>query len=365
MAALPESRLKIGYPAFTYTGVDYFGPIKVTIFRRTIKRWGCLFTCLTSRCVHLEMAYSMDTSSFIAALNRFQNCLCVPPSYHGDNGTNFVGAQRELAECLQNLNQHAIQRDLNRQPSKWVFNPPAAPHFWCSWERMVRAAKIALHAVLGNQRLTVEILLTALTLVENILNSSKLTPMSEDATDPECLTPNHLLLGRATPNLLPYVFTDEDLSAKQRWRISQAVADQFWHRSMKEVLPSLTDREKLYREGPNLEVGDIVVVIDPATPRGSWLTGRTLKNFPDDDGVVCSATIQTNRTERHRPAYVLFPLESVRIREDALRMTKSRAGDVGVPEPAKSVRFNLDLATPREGEWNRRRRAEPITTRAV
>jgi hypothetical protein len=51
---------------------------------------------------------------------------------------------------------------------------------------MVRAAKIALQAVLGNQRLTDEILLTALTLVENILNSRKLTPMSEDATDPEC-----------------------------------------------------------------------------------------------------------------------------------------------------------------------------------
>jgi hypothetical protein len=173
--------------------------------------------------------------------------------------------------------------------------------------------------------------------------------MSEDATDPECLTPNHLLLGRATPNLPPDVFTKDDLNAKQRWRISQAVADQFWHRWMKEVLPSLTEREKWYREGPNLEVGDIVVIIDPATPRGSWPTGRILQTFPGDDGVVRSATVQTKGTERHRPAHHLFPLESVRIREGALRMTKRRAGDVGVPEPAKSVRFNLDLATQREG----------------
>ncbi len=173
--------------------------------------------------------------------------------------------------------------------------------------------------------------------------------MSEDPTDPECLTPNHLLMGRATPNLPPDVFTKDDLSAKQRWRIAQAVADQFWHRWMKEVLPSLTEREKWYRESPNLEVGDIVVIIDPATPRGLWPTGRILKTFPGDDGVVRSASIQTNGTERHRPAYVLFLLESVRIREGALRMTKCRAGDVGVPEPAKGVRFNLDLATLREG----------------
>jgi hypothetical protein len=57
MADLPSFRLKIGYPAFTHTGVDYFGPIEVTILRRTVKE-GCLFTCLTSRCVHLEMAYN-------------------------------------------------------------------------------------------------------------------------------------------------------------------------------------------------------------------------------------------------------------------------------------------------------------------
>ncbi|XP_057374666.1 uncharacterized protein LOC130695542 [Daphnia carinata] len=350
MAALPTSRLKVGYPTFTHTGVDYFGPINVTIFRRTIKRWGCLFTCLTSRCVHLEMAYSMDTSSFISALDRFQNRRGVPASYHSDNGTNFVGAQRELAECLQNLNQDAILRHLNRQPSKWVFNPPAAPHFGGVWERMVRAAKIALRAVLGNQRLTDEILLTALTLIENILNSRKLTPISDDPNDSECLTPNHLLLGRATPNLPPDVFTEDDLTAKQRWRIAQAVADQFWQRWMKEVLPSLTEREKWYQEHPNLQVGDIVVIIDPATPRGTWPTGKIIQTFPGDDGVVRSVNIQTNGTERHRPAHSLFLLESVLVREGALGTAKRRAGDVAELELAKTVSFKSDLATPQPEE---------------
>jgi hypothetical protein len=159
------------------------------------------------------MAYSLDTSSFISALDRFQNRRGVPASYHSDNGTNFFGAQRELATCLENLNQHAIKEHLSRQPTKWYFNPPAAPHFGGVWERMVRAAKTALNAVLGNQRLTDEILLTALTLVENILNSRNLTPMSEDPTDPECLTPNHLLLGRACPNLPPDVFTESECTS--------------------------------------------------------------------------------------------------------------------------------------------------------
>ena len=179
-------------------------------------------------------------------MDRFQNHRGVPASYHSDNGTNFVGAQSELAECLQNFNQHAIQEHLGRQPTKWFFNPPAAPHFGGAWERMVRAAKTALTAVLGRQRLTDEILVTTLTLVENVLNSRKLTPVSEGPTDPECHTPNHLLLGRANPNIPPDVFSEDDLSAKQRWRIAQAMTDQFWKRWMKEVLPSLTERESYF-----------------------------------------------------------------------------------------------------------------------
>lgn len=92
---------------------------------------------------------------------------------------------------------------------------------------------------------------TALTLFDNILNSRKITPMIEDPNDPECFTPNRL----------PDVFSEDDLSIKQRWRIAQAVWYQFCSHYMKEVLSSLTERGKWYREGPNLEVEDIVVIM--------------------------------------------------------------------------------------------------------
>ncbi|XP_057379661.1 uncharacterized protein LOC130701900 [Daphnia carinata] len=315
MADLPAVRLRAGLPAFTHTGVDYWGPVDVTLFRRTVKRWGCLFTCLSSRSVHLEMAYSLDTSSFIAALDRFQNRRGVPASYHSDNGTNFVGAHRELAVCLENLNQSTILRHLSRQPTSWHFNPPASPHFGGVWERMVRAAKHALQFVLGRQRLADEILVTALTHVENILNSRKLTPLTEYPSDPECLTPNHLLLGRANPNVPPDVFSDQDLSSKKRWRISQAIEDQFWRRWMREIVPGLTERKKWYETQNNLEVGDIVIIIDAATPRGSWPLGRITEVFAGPDKVVRSAMVQVRGTKLHRPAHKLCLLESVSIRK--------------------------------------------------
>ncbi len=124
--------------------------------------------------------------------------------------------------------------------------------------------------------------------------------------------------------------------------------DEFCRRWMKEVFPSLTEHEKWYRESPNLEEGDITIIIDLATPLRSWPTGRILIPFLGDDGVVHFAIIYTNETEPHQPSHVLFLLESVKIRGDALHMTKRRAGDLAVPEPAKIVRLNLDLAKPQE-----------------
>ena len=47
MANLPEERLTPDKPPFTFVGVDYFGPIEVKQGRSHVKRYGCLFTCLT------------------------------------------------------------------------------------------------------------------------------------------------------------------------------------------------------------------------------------------------------------------------------------------------------------------------------
>ena len=71
MADLPFCRVTSGNPAFHFTGIDFFGPIMVKQGRSLVKRYGCVFTCLTMRAVHLELSYSLDTDTFINALRRF------------------------------------------------------------------------------------------------------------------------------------------------------------------------------------------------------------------------------------------------------------------------------------------------------
>lgn len=108
MADLPEERVLPDKAPFTDVGVDYFGPIDVKRGRSHLKRYGVLFTCLTSRAVHLEVAYTLDADSYINAVRRFICRRGPVSSIRSDNGTNFVGANRELKESLADLNYGKI-----------------------------------------------------------------------------------------------------------------------------------------------------------------------------------------------------------------------------------------------------------------
>ena len=141
MASLPERRVQAFNPHFYNTGVDYFGPLLVRERRSTVKRYGCLFTCLVTREVHLEVAPWLETDSFILALRRMMARRGKPRNIYSDNGTNFVGAERELKECLDRMEQAKISDTLSQYVVQWFFNPPSAPHFGGIWERLVKSAK--------------------------------------------------------------------------------------------------------------------------------------------------------------------------------------------------------------------------------
>ena len=92
MSDLPLQRLEAMKPPLCRTGIDLFGPIYVKQRRTRLKRWGALFTCFTTRAIHLETVEGLDTDSFISSLQRFMNRRGRPDEIFSDCGINFKGA---------------------------------------------------------------------------------------------------------------------------------------------------------------------------------------------------------------------------------------------------------------------------------
>ena len=182
MADLPRESLAFKEPPFSNTGVDYFGPFYVSVRRSTEKRWGFLFTCLTTRAVHFEVVPSMDTSSCIMGIERFIARRGTPSNVWSDNGTNFIASEKELLQNIAHWNHQVLTDALVKKRISCKFNPRSAPHHVGVWERVVRSFKHVFYAVLGNRRLTDGILIT-FCLVEQSLKARPLVPASSDATD--------------------------------------------------------------------------------------------------------------------------------------------------------------------------------------
>ena len=159
MADLPSGRLTLDRPPFTFVGIDYFSPFLVRLKRSSVKRYGCLFTCLASRAVHIEISHSLDTNSFIDALRRFIVRRGSPEIIRSDNGTNFHGDERELRSALSEWNQQRINAFTSQREIKWIFNPLTASHMGGVWERIVQSVKSILKALLREQLVNDESLL--------------------------------------------------------------------------------------------------------------------------------------------------------------------------------------------------------------
>lgn len=304
-APLPEIRVssdedQLVYP-FAAVGLDYFGPLYVKTGPETRsskrnpslnKRYGCIFTCLRYRAVHIEVAQDLTSDSFINAVLRFVSRRGPPRVIYSDNGTNFRGAELDVLHAMKTWNQDHIQSTLNQRGIDWKFNPPLASHQGGVWERLIRSIRRILHAMIGERLVNEETLRTFLTEVEKVMNDRPLTKVSDDPHDLEALTPNHILLLRRNPALATEGIDEAD-KYKARWKHVHLLGNEFWQRWMKEYLPALQERQRWLKKKANLKVGDLVLVADKNTPRGQWPKALIEEVYPDADNVVRRVTVRT------------------------------------------------------------------------
>ncbi|XP_062704050.1 uncharacterized protein LOC134286454 [Aedes albopictus] len=304
MAPLPAARMTAYVRPFHSVGVDYLGPIEVTVGRRKEKRWVAVFTCLAIRAVHLEIVASLSTQSCLMAIRRFSCRRGVPSEIYSDNATCFKGANNEMRRIHGECSDRVVTA-----ATAWHFNPPASPHMGGIWERMVRSVKEAMKALDDGRTLSDEVLITTIVEAEDMINARPLTYMPQEPTYGEAITPNHFLRGSVTS---ADTIVDETVntasSLRDSYKRSQQLANQMWERWLKEYLPLINRRTKWFEDKEPIQLNDLVFLVD-GKHRKNWIRGIVEDVIPGPDGRVRQVIVRTGQGSYRRAVANLAVLE--------------------------------------------------------
>ncbi|CAA9999245.1 unnamed protein product, partial [Nesidiocoris tenuis] len=307
MASLPADRVTPTRP-FEITGVDYCGPIFIKLGgRKSVKRkaWIAVFVCFTTKAISLELVTDMTSQAFLAALRRFFSRRGLSRIIYSDNGTNFVGARKELRRFVRDETVHSSCSD---QGIEWRFIPPGAPHFGGLWESSVKLLKYHLKRTMAKMIMTYEEANTLLLAIEACLNSRPLTPLSDDPNDPSPLTPGHFLVGGPL-SLPPEPDLTNTKSLTRRWDRVKLFTQQLWKRWSTEYLSSLQLRNKWRFHHDEIPVGTLVVVKEENLKPCDWKMGRIAALHSGSDGIARVATVFLgDGRQTRRPLVKLCPI---------------------------------------------------------
>ncbi|XP_077296682.1 uncharacterized protein LOC143918616 [Arctopsyche grandis] len=317
MGDLPSSRI-IPKPPFHHSGVDYAGPFAIkngTLRNSKItKCYVCIFICFITKAVHMEVVSDLTSVAFLNCFKRFVARRGKPAIMWSDNGTNFVGANRELGRILQNLfSENSFNQIISyafTEGIQWNFIPPRSPHMGGIWESAVKQLKYHLKRIINSVNLTFESLATVIAQIEACLNSRPLTPISNDPKDLNPLTPGHFLIGR--PLLaIPQSRVMETTNIKHQYLQMIKATSEFWNRWSLDYISSLQIRNKWKQQKDNIKIGDLVVIKEEGLPTTAWALGRVRQVYPGGDGLIRVAELTTKNgiTRRAISKLAVLPID--------------------------------------------------------
>jgi hypothetical protein len=308
-------------PPFTYCGVDFAGPLYIKTTTGTEKVWICLYTCCTTRAIHLDLVQDLSAQSFIWCFKRFTARRGLPRRMVSDNGKTFKSAAKIFKRIIRH---EEVKQYLMGERIEWTFNLERAPWWGGLFERLIQSTKRCLRKMISTAKLSYEEMLTILTETEMIINSRPLSYISsEDLEEP--LTPSHLIVGRRLLSLPDDLLQDnleENYNTTpailtKRMRFLHHTIERFWQRWKKEYLVELrtahSTNKKSLRNSGNISEGDIVVVHDDNQRRGFWKLGVVEELFQGRDGLVRGAKIRVSTKGKTKswtcPVQRLYPIE--------------------------------------------------------
>lgn len=306
MGTLPAARVTAPSRPFTHSGVDYASPLKIKASAgcgiATRKAYIALFVCLATQAIHLELVGDCSTAAFLNAYSRFCARRDLPTTMYSNNGTAFVGADRELLRAYRAaLNDTDFQNRTASDGTTWQFIPPSAPHFGGLWEVGVRSVKHHFNRIAGSSPLTFEEMTTLLCRIEACVNSRPIAPLSDALNDYDALTPGHFLIGSALTVPPEPSVLELNESHLRRWQLVRHMTERIWRLWADDYVNTLQQRTKWRTRQPSIETGQLVLLRNTMLPPCKWELGRIVRTNPGPDGLTRVVTMKTAQSEFKRP----------------------------------------------------------------
>ena len=170
-------------------------------------------------------------------------------------------------------------------------------------ESMIKGVKKAMKHAIGAQCLSYPEMQTVLFEIANLVNERPIGKHPDDPNDGHYLSPNEMLLGRATARVPSGPFK-ECTSIRQRHEFIQSIVNSYWKKWNRDFFPTLLVRPKWHTERRNIMVDDVVLVQDANALRGQWIMGRVRKVFPGTDGRVRRCELAYHTPPDNKNEYV-------------------------------------------------------------
>ena len=313
---LPEFRVREEH-AFSAVGIDFAGPLYVQTLDATKKVYLALFTCGTTRAVHLELVPDLTAETFMLCFRRFVSRRGIPYTIATDNAKTFKTFSKTLIKLLKSSDMKSY---LAERRITWRFNLSKAPWWGGFYERLIALVKTCLKKAIGTAKLSSDELHTIIVEIEGVLNSRPLTYIyPRDLEEP--LTPAHLLMGRRLLQLPSDVmmnqdedFMENESAIRKRALFVSKIIHRYWMRWKREYLVSLREYHRLNSRGKNrsvIKVGEVVTIQDEhIRNRAFWKLGRVEELITDKDDEVRGVRIRLGNGHLiDRPIQKVFPLE--------------------------------------------------------
>ena len=314
---------------FSSVFLDYIGPINVRIENNVKKVWLLIVTCLFSRAISLKICFSAETREFLRVLQlhiyeygMFQFCL-------SDLGSQIVAGTKIISDffedpaCVEFFQSHGIDKVSFEQ------YPKGNSTLGGLVENCVKQVKNLIRKSIGKLILNYPDFQLIVSKTCHIVNRRPVAfhESLRDSNPNECLepiTPEMLIYGRelVSVNVIPQIQyelpdeADDLVSIRDEYSkikiANKRLVDSYSSEFLVKLISQAIDKKDRYKPvaHKNLDIGDIVLLIEPNTKRSNYPLGVVRKINLNSIGEVVSATVMKGKNRetvfRHASSLILL-----------------------------------------------------------